>query len=166
MFVLAWHFLSADRRLRHGDGRLMRKGQTLHVEGEPVLCEHGMHGSHRLIDALFYAPGPIIERVEIGADEPYEIVEGEMKFVGNWRKTLWWIDATAILYKFACWEAEYTSPWLAARKMYVDTGWIDDAVGTRQNSKSTTDRNNRKGILKFDYKIVIRLQNCNSITKL
>jgi len=106
MTVLAWHFLPRDRRLGHDDGRLVRKGRTLRVKGEPVLCLHGMHGSRRLINALNNAPGPIIERVEIGADEPYKIIENKGKLVGNWRKTLWWMDATTILHEFACREAE------------------------------------------------------------
>jgi len=106
MSVLAWHFLPADRRLGYGDGRLIRKGRRLHVEGEPILCKHGMHGSRRLIDALSYASGPIIERVEIRVDKPYKIVEGQDKLVGNWRKTLWWMDGAAILHEFACREAE------------------------------------------------------------
>jgi len=106
MTVLAWHFLPADRRLAYGDGRLIRKGQTLHVEGEPTLCLHGMHGSRQLIDALSYASGPIVERVEIGADKPYKIIEDSNKLVGTWRKTLWWIDATMILHEFACREAD------------------------------------------------------------
>jgi len=106
MTVLAWHFLSADRRLGYGDGRLVKKGQTLRVEGEPALCWNGLHGSRRLIDALSNALGPIIERVEIGADKPYEIVAVENKLVGTWRKTLWWIDATMVLHEFACREAE------------------------------------------------------------
>jgi len=106
MTVLAWHFLPADRRLAYGDGRLVKEEQTLRVKGEPVLCKYGMHGSRRLIDALWNAPGPIIERVEIGADKPYKIIEDEKKLVGNWRKTLWWIDTTAILHEFACREAE------------------------------------------------------------
>jgi len=104
--VLAWHFLSANRRLGYDDRRLVRKGQTLRIKGEPILCEHGLHGSLRLIDALSYASGPIIERVEIGVDEPYEIIEDDNKLVGTWRKTLWWIDATTILHEFACREAE------------------------------------------------------------
>jgi len=106
MVVLAWHFLPADLRLGYGDGRLVQKEQRLRIEGEPLLCKHGMHGSRRLIDALSYASGPIIERVEIGVDKPYKIVEGQDKLVGNWRKTLWWIDATMILHEFACRTAE------------------------------------------------------------
>jgi len=59
-----------------------------------------------LIDALCYASGEIVERVEIGADKPYKIIEDEGKLVGTWRKTLWWMDATMVLHEFACREAE------------------------------------------------------------
>jgi hypothetical protein len=40
-----WHFAACDAdgtpRLAYGDGRKIRVGETLAVEGEPVLCEHG-----------------------------------------------------------------------------------------------------------------------------
>jgi len=126
MTVLAWHFLSADRRLGYGDGRLVKKGQTLRVEGEPALCWNGLHGSRRLIDALSNALGPIIERVEIGADKPYEIVAVENKLVGTWRKTLWWIDATMVLHEFACREAE---------EALRDVGITDERYWDRLNSR-------------------------------
>jgi len=100
--IKAWHFMAADRRLGYGDGRLMRKGQTLRVAGKPVMCGHGLHGSRRIIAALGYAVGPIICRVEIGGD----IVEYADKLVGNTRKTLWWIDGTMLLREFACRVAE------------------------------------------------------------
>jgi len=104
--VLAWHFLSADRRLGYGDGRLVRTRQTLRAEGEPMLCKNGMHGSRRILDALIYGQGAVVERVEIGTDLPYKIVKQEDRLVGTWRKTLWWIDAEMILHEFACREAE------------------------------------------------------------
>ena len=64
---LMWHFLPADRRLGFGDGREVKVGETLTVEGEPVLCEHGLHGSSRARDALGYAQGrPVISRVRLG----------------------------------------------------------------------------------------------------
>ena len=100
--MLAWHFLPEDKRLGYGDGRLVEVGETLECEGEPVLCNNGMHGSVRLIDALRYASGPIVCRVKIEGD----VIEGDDKLCGRRRTVLWMLDATRILHEFACACAE------------------------------------------------------------
>ena len=100
--MFAWHFLSDDKRLGYGDGRLVEVGQTLKCDGDPELCSNGMHGSVRLIDALIYASGPIVCRVEIDGD----VIEGEDKLCGRRRTVLWMLDATRILHEFACRCAE------------------------------------------------------------
>jgi len=100
--MLAWHFLSEDKRLGYDDGRLVEVGQTLECEGKPVLCSNGMHGSERLIDALKYASGPIVCRVEIEGD----VIEGKNKLCGRRRTVLWMLDATRLLHEFACQCAE------------------------------------------------------------
>ena len=100
--MLAWHFLAEDKRLGYGDGRLVEVGQTLECEGEPELCANGLHGSARLIDAVYYARGPIVCRVEIEGD----VIEGEDKLCGRRRTVLWMLDATRILHEFACTCAE------------------------------------------------------------
>ena len=63
--VKAWYFSKEPKRLRYGDDRKIILGDTHEVCCEPELCERGLHGSVRLIDALDYAPGPIIWRVEL-----------------------------------------------------------------------------------------------------
>ena len=100
--MLAWHFLSEDKRLGYGDGRLVEVGETLECKGKPKLCDNGMHGSVRLIDALRYASGPIVCRVEIEGD----VIEGRDKLCGRRRTVLWMLDATQILHEFACQCAE------------------------------------------------------------
>ena len=100
--MLAWHFLAEDKRLGYGDGRLVEVGATLECESEPALCSNGMHGSVRLIDALIYASGPIVCRVEIDGD----VIEGHDKLCGRRRTVLWMLDATQILHEFACQCAE------------------------------------------------------------
>lgn len=73
----AWHFCSIDKKLGYGDSRQIQSGRTIKVKfpntnnnGDifslPTLCESGLHASVRLLDALKYAPGPIICRVELG----------------------------------------------------------------------------------------------------
>ena len=96
--MLAWHFLSEDKRLGNGDGRLVEVGVPLECKGDPVLCDNGMHGSVRLIDALRYASGPIVCRVKIEGD----VIEGDDKLCGRRRTVLWMMDATQILHEFAC----------------------------------------------------------------
>jgi len=100
--MLAWHFLSEDKCLGYGDGRVVEVGQTLECKGDPVLCDNGMHGSVRLIDALHYASGPIVCRVEIEGD----VIESEDKLCGRRRTVLWMLDATRLLHEFACACAE------------------------------------------------------------
>ncbi len=100
--MLAWHFLPEDKRLGYDDGRLVEVGQTLECEGEPELCSNGTHGSVRLIDALYYASGPIVCRVEIEGD----VIEGDDKLCGRRRTVLWMLDAAELLHEFACQCAE------------------------------------------------------------
>ena len=100
--MLAWHFLREDKRLGNGDGRLVEVGATLECEGKPELCSNGMHGSARLIDAVHYARGPIVCRVEIEGD----VLDGDDKLCGRRRTVLWMLDATRILHEFACRCAE------------------------------------------------------------
>ena len=61
----AWHFLPVDKKLRYGDEREVKVGETLGIPNRipPKLCRYGMHASVKLFDALQYAPGPILCRV-------------------------------------------------------------------------------------------------------
>ena len=93
----AWYFSENPPRLRYGDGRKIKAGITHKVKCDPVLCEAGLHGSVRPIDALEYAPGPYIWRVELGG----QIVRGDDKAVATERTYLWGCDATDTLRKFA-----------------------------------------------------------------
>ena len=68
----AWYFSDESRRLRYGDGRKIAVGVKHTVDCVPVLCKSGLHASVRAIDALEYAPGPIIWRVELGGTINHE----------------------------------------------------------------------------------------------
>jgi len=96
----AWHFLANDKRLGYKDGRLVQVGETYRYKGiEPIaLCRCGMHGSERIIDALQYANGYIICKVELGG----QIIKGDDKVVATERKVLAMIDGEKVLRKFAC----------------------------------------------------------------
>ena len=99
--VEAWHFLPADRRTRYS-GELVTKSSVLHVPGEIEICERGLHASRRAIDALQYAPGPIVCRVRVWGD----VQEQSDKIVGSYRECISMCDATNTLHEFTCCVAE------------------------------------------------------------
>ena len=98
--VLAWHFVRDDGT-RVQDGVRETIGKTYRAVGPLRMCENGMHASERIIDALTYASGARLRRVECwGAIE--RVTD---KLVCRYRKPLWEIDATMILHRFALAEA-------------------------------------------------------------
>jgi len=93
----AWYFSGTDKKLRYGDNRKIRAGITHKVKCEPIICESGLHGSKRIIDALEYAPEAFVWRVELAGD----MAHSEDKTSATERKYLWGYDATNVLRKFA-----------------------------------------------------------------
>jgi len=93
----AWYFSGTDKKLRYGDDRIIQAGKMHTVSGTPRLCHYGLHGSKRIINALDYAPGPYIWRVDITRS----IDEGVDKLCGQRRKYLWGFDASDILFEFS-----------------------------------------------------------------
>ena len=93
----AWYFSGLDCMLRYGDGRIIKAGETHTVECRPILCEQGLHGSVKPLDAIQYAPGPMVWRVELSGD----LDIGDDKIAALERKYLWGYDATHVLRKFA-----------------------------------------------------------------
>jgi hypothetical protein len=92
--VLAWHFVGDDLR----DGRpIPADGVTLKHKGKLELCASGLHASERLIDALQYAPGPILCRVQMGGT----IKKESDKLVARQRTIIWRVNSTDVLRKFA-----------------------------------------------------------------
>ena len=107
--MLGWHFLASDKRLRYNDNRLVQVGETYSARGgffsgyeTPTLCEFGLHACDSIIDALNYAPGPILCRVELSGN----IVIGKNKAVAWDRRVLSMFDATSVLFEFGCLCAE------------------------------------------------------------
>lgn len=98
----AWHWVSADRMTRFEPRVPIVAGETLRVDPPVEMCNHGLHASVRALDALQYAPGPIICRVRLSG----EIVQGDDKLVASERTVLWMYDASAVLHEFACCVAE------------------------------------------------------------
>ena len=72
---LGWHFAKESECLRYDDGRKIIVGKSHTVDCEPKLCEAGLHASKTVIEALQYAPGPILYRVILSG----KIVHGDDK---------------------------------------------------------------------------------------
>ena len=94
---IGWHFADESETLRYGDGRKIVVGETHTVNCKPVLCEQGLHASKTVLEALQYAPGPILYWVELSGI----VVHGADKSVANKRKYLARINANDLLRAFA-----------------------------------------------------------------
>lgn len=95
----AWHFVRKNRRLGFGDGRIVKSGRIYRVPTDrPLeLCSYGLHGSKRLLDALLFAPGPVLCRVELVGER----IDYHDTSVAYARRVEWMMDATDILRRFA-----------------------------------------------------------------
>jgi len=94
MSELGWHFVNDT--LRDGSP-IPADGEWLEYDGPCVICESGLHYSKRAIDALKYAPGNTICRVEVSdiADQEHD------KGVAARRRILWRVDGAELLRDFA-----------------------------------------------------------------
>lgn len=99
---VGWHFLCEDRRLQFDPCTPVEVGQKIVVEPPIKMCKRGLHASKNALDALGYAPGPIVCRVRLSG----QIIKDNDKAVATERTVLKMGDATKVLYEFACWSAE------------------------------------------------------------
>ena len=126
-----WHFAQVDTdgvpRLAHGDGREIRIGETLTVEGPPVLCQHGLHASPRILDALRYTQqgdGLVLCRVTLGGI----VLHDDDKSVATERTVVAMLAASetdALLREFVRWCAhQVIHLWHAPDvvRQYLETG--------------------------------------------
>ena len=120
--MIGYHFTNGDK-LRNG--RLTPPiGEWLTHDGPVVPCESGLHASEHPFDALTYACGEMLHRVELKRDlvprgDPVD------KYVGRRRKILATIDATELLNAFARWCAlQVIDLWGAPNvvREYLETG--------------------------------------------
>ena len=96
--ILAWYFSEESRRLRYGDNRPIVLGKEHIVWGTPEPCKRGLHGSINLLDALEYAPGSIVWRVELSG----RIKKGDDKIAATRRRYIaGGIDVYGVLREFA-----------------------------------------------------------------
>ena len=105
-----YHFIRVNTDgkpyLGYNDNRIVTVGETITVEGEPILCEHGLHASARIIDALEYCPEGEVAlcRVELGGT----VIHGDDKSVASERTITAMLGAertAALLQDFARWCA-------------------------------------------------------------
>ena len=124
-----WHFVRCDGdgtpRLNYGDGRKILVGETLTIEGEPVLCEHGLHASKRAIDALGYCRyDACLCLVELGGT----VVHGDDKSVATARTVVTMLSreqTNTLLAEFARWCAlavAHLWEMPEALRQYLETG--------------------------------------------
>mgnify|MGYP001573830866 CR=1 FL=1 len=100
--MLAWHFLQQDRCLQWGTKEEVIPGKKIIVLPPLEMCRHGLHASKDAIDAISYAPDPVVCRVMLSG----EILYDKDKCCATERIVLWMADATMVLHEFACWCAE------------------------------------------------------------
>ena len=142
-----WHFLRKDRCLRFGDNREVFPGMTLRTDDAPILREQGFHASERVIDALIYAPGPVVCLVTLGGavvHTPDRLVPD--KSAGQERTALWMYDATDLLRGFACDVAEEAL--LGERSLgrepdprsFAAIKVMRQCLATTPNGRNTSDR--------------------------
>ena len=116
--ILAWHFVGDTLR----DGRpVPPDGEWLVHDGPLVLCQTGLHASLDPWDALTYAPGPMLCRVELAG----AMVHGDDKLVASRRRIVARVDATVLCRDFARACAREVLPLWDAPKVvcrYLETG--------------------------------------------
>ena len=93
--MIGWHWIREDRTLRTGE--VVQAGGIYRATGPLVMCFNGVHASRRALDALYYAPGPVVCRVELRG----ELLHALDKSVARTRRVLWLADATTVLHQFA-----------------------------------------------------------------
>lgn len=117
-----WYFARESKKLNYGDNRLIEIGKTHRVRGELELCSHGLHASERAIDALGFAPGPIVYRVQLHGT----ILRSDDKACATARTYIaGGIDATETLRGFSRWCAlEVAHLWDMPPivRQYLETG--------------------------------------------
>ena len=121
--MIGYHF--TEKCLR--DGRpIPPVGEWLAHEGPVVPCVSGLHASEEPFDALHYAPGPFLHKVELEGDL---VPQGNPpdKWCGRRRRILASIDATAVLWEFARDRARsvlhlWKSPVPDVVRRYLETG--------------------------------------------
>ena len=135
MRKLYYHFTSNKLR----DGRpIPPTNEWLVHEGEVIICTSGLHASEQPYDALQYAPGHILHRVEL--DDVIDTQDD--KVVARRRKIVATIDAAELLHAFARKQALsvihlWNCP--AITKQYLETGDVSMQYAAQNAARSAAD---------------------------
>jgi hypothetical protein len=98
--VKAWFFSGTDKKLAYNDGREISLGVEHTVDGKIVPCKHGLHASARILDAVSFAPGPILWEVELSG-KIVEHKEGDKLAASKRRYVRGGVDVSDTLRAFA-----------------------------------------------------------------
>ena len=132
MRKLYYHFTSNKLR----DGRpIPPTNEWLVHEGKVIMCTSGLHASEQPYDALQYAPGHILHRVEL--DDVIDTQDD--KVVARRRKIVATIDAAELLHAFARKQALsvihlWNCP--AITKQYLETGDVSMQYAAQNAARS------------------------------
>jgi hypothetical protein len=93
-------------REAYGERRVVRVGETLTYDGEPVVCWRGMHASPDALDGLYAAPSlaTVVHRVRLGGQIVAGTGANAGKYAAQQRTVLWAADCGPTLRLIA---AEY-----------------------------------------------------------
>ena len=98
--IKAWHFIHNDFTIKTSSMKRplkVHQGQVLRHRGPLELCKRGLHASIKPIDAIYYAPGSVVCRVECSGD----VIHDEDKLVCSRKRVLWVKNAERTLHEFA-----------------------------------------------------------------
>ena len=99
--IKGWWFAPKNKKLANGDGRKIKVGSTHKIKGEIIPCQRGLHLSPKPLNALQYAPGPIIYRVKGGGIIKAHGAPVDKYACSERTYIAGGIDASAMLWKFA-----------------------------------------------------------------
>ena len=99
--IKGWWFAPKNKKLANGDGRKIKVGSTHKIKGEIIPCRRGLHLSPKPLNALQYAPGPIIYRVKGGGIIKAHGAPVDKYACSERTYIAGGIDASAMLWKFA-----------------------------------------------------------------
>lgn len=101
--INGWHFVNDSRTLAHC-GLGVEAGYVYTEDGPIDICRSGLHASRRIYDALNYAPGSILCKVQLWGD----VQEQEDKLVSRNREVLAVRNVESELRMWACWCVRHT----------------------------------------------------------
>lgn len=96
--VFVWHFVGDNLR---DSSPIPKDGEWLKFNGKLILCSQGLHASLDPFDALEYAPGATLCRVQVRG----KIIYGTNKLVATERMIVCRMNATELLRYFARMQA-------------------------------------------------------------